>query len=152
MRLPPAVPQTPAVRYDSTLSEGVKFWLPGLPSMVLEFAGIGAQESWGRWTVGPTALIRFDRPLPPDFTLMVTAAAYGPNIGRPVRFSIGGVDKSAVFLVELGKAPPEEKQLRFTSTAPTDTIEIRVPHPQVPGNGDRRALGIALIRLRVQAP
>ncbi len=150
-RLPPATDQA-SVRYDSTLSEGIKFWLPGVPSMVLEFAGIAPQESWGRWTVGPTALIRFDGPLPPDFTLLVTAAAYGPNIGRPVRFSSGGVEQSAVFSVELGKAPPEEKRLRFVSNTPTDTIEIRVPHPQAPGNGDRRAIGIALIRLRVQAP
>lgn len=139
-------------RYPSTLAVGIKFWQAGWPDFVVDVAGIASHESWGRWTNGPVAVIRFDRPLPPKFTLSVTGAAFGPNLGQPVQFISGGVTQTAMFTNELGKGQPQERRMSFALAQPSDRIEIRVPHPTAPGAGDTRQLGIALLRLQIFEP
>ena len=150
----PAAPSKAAApqRYEATLEEGIKFWLPGLPTTVSEISGLSHHESWGRWSNGPFVTIKFAQPLPPEFVLAVTGAAYGPNVGVPVKFFSGGASGSASFSSELGKGRPEVKQMRFKLAKPSDTIEIRIPKPQVPGGADGRELGIAFIQLQVLKP
>ena len=139
-------------RYEATLETGIKFWLPGLPSMVAEMSGVAQQETWGRWTNGPVVVIRFREALPKEFTLVVTAAAYGANAGVPIQFVSGQAAQSAVFPNELGKGPPVTREMKFAQSEPSDRIEIRVPRPQEPGGGDTRALGLALVSLQVLGP
>lgn len=136
-------------RYDSTLAEGVKFWQPGWPTFLADATGLAPQESWGRWTDGPVSVLTFSRPLPAHFTLVVTAAAHGPNLGRPVQFSVGPVTRTATFTAELGRGAPDVRRLDFDLEAASDTLEIRPPNPAPPGAGDRRQVGLALIRLQI---
>jgi 4-amino-4-deoxy-L-arabinose transferase-like glycosyltransferase len=137
-------------RYVSTLAEGVKLWQPGLPTFLAEMTGMAPHESWGRWTDGPAATLRFSTPLPKRFILVVTAASHGRNLGRPVAFSAGNVTQTAAFTAELGKAPPDVRRLSFELASSSNTIEIRPPHPEAPGAGDRRQIGLALIRLQIE--
>ena len=139
-----------APRYDATLHDGVQFWKPGLPLFLADLTGVSSHEPWGRWTDGPVAVVRFAEPLPRRFTLIVTAASYGPNIGQPVEFVAGAVTRTVTFDTELGAGTPDVRRLGFELERPGDRIEIRPPHPTRPSNGDSRALGLALIRLQVE--
>ena len=137
-------------RYASTLADGVKFWQPGLPTFLVDMMGVAPHEPWGRWTDGPSAVLRFSSPLPERFTLVVTAASHGRNVGRPVAFSAGNVTQTASFTAELGKAPPDVRRMSFELASSSDTLEIRPPYPQAPGAGDRRQIALALIRLQIE--
>ena len=152
-RLPPvagaAARGNDVPRYEATLESVIKFWLPGLPSTVAEISGVAQQETWGRWTNGPVVVIRFREVLPREFTLVVTAAAHGPNVGVPVQFVIGQATQSVIFPNELSKGPPVVRKMKFALAEPSDRIEIRVPRPQEPGGGDTRALGLALVSLQI---
>lgn len=140
-----------APRYDAVLAhDGVQFWKPGLPVFLADLTGVSAHEPWGRWTDGPVAVLTFAAPLPARFTLVVTAAAYGPNIGRPAAFTAGSVTSTATFGTALGSGPPETRRLRFETEHRSRRLEIRPHQPTRPDNGDDRALGLALIRLQVQ--
>jgi phosphoglycerol transferase len=111
---------------------------------------VSAHEVWGRWTDGPLAVLTFVEPLPARFTLVVTAAAYGPNVGRPAAFTAGTVTRTAVFGIALGHGPPEIRRLRFDTGGRTRRIEIRPYQPARPDNGDQRLLGLALVRLQIE--
>jgi phosphoglycerol transferase len=95
-------------------------------------------------------VLTFTEPLPRRFTLVVTAATYGPNVGQPVTFIVGPVRRSVVFDTELGSGPPEVRRLSFEMERGADRIEIHPSHPTRPPHGDDRALGLALIRLQIE--
>jgi phosphoglycerol transferase len=146
---PPAARPAGAARYAATPEEGIRFFTPGLPDFVADMSGFSVHESWGRWTVGPLAEIRFARALPQEFDLVVTGSAYGPNVGKPVAFACGQSVQEAVFSSELGKGS-DTHRLGFKTAAGCDKLEIRIPSPTVPPpeSGDGRALGIALSSLK----
>ena len=137
-------------RYAATLEEGIAFGRPGLPTFIAEMTGVAAHESWGRWTDGPAASIRFSTPLPRRFVLVVTGASHGPNLGQPVAFTVGGLTQTAVFTADLGNGPPDVRRLVFDLPSTSDTLQIRPPRPWVPGGGDQRQLGLALVRLQIE--
>ena len=124
-----------------------------LPPAIRTVKGLSAHEQWGRWSdanVHPQVEIRFRDPLPAIGTLSLTARAFGPNVGEPIRVRIG----------------PHEADLRFGAhdttavttyallQAPT-SVEIVPPHPVRPRelgpSHDARRLGIGLVRLTIQA-
>lgn len=148
----PAAASTPAAvpTYASTLQEGIKFYQPGLPSFLDDMAGMSVHESWGRWTDGAVAVFKFTEPLPRRFTLVVTAAAYGPNLGQPATFIVGGVTQQATFTAELGKGPADVRRLDFDVPEAVDRIEVRPAKPQTPGTADARELGLALIQMAIE--
>jgi hypothetical protein len=137
-------------RYPATLEEGVTFGRPGLPTFLAEMTGVAPHEPWGRWTDGPAASLRFTTPLPRRFVLVVTAASHGPNLGQPVAFTVGSMTQTAVFTAELGKGPPDVRRLPFHLASTSDTLQIRPPRPWVPGAGDNRQIGLALIRIQIE--
>ena len=146
------VQRTAAVipRYASTLAEGIKFWQHGLPTFLIDMTGLAPHEPWGRWTDGAAAVFRFSAPLPRRFTLVVTGAAYGPNLNAPVEFVVGDRTQIAVFSTELGKGTPDVRRMPFDLEADAATLEIRPPSPRSPGGGDRRRLGLALIQIQIE--
>jgi phosphoglycerol transferase len=111
---------------------------------------VAPHEPWGRWTDGPAASLRFTTPLPRRFVLVVTAASHGPNLGQPVAFTVGSMTQTAVFTAELGKGPPDVRRLPFHLASTSDTLQIRPPRPWVPGAGDNRQIGLALIRIQIE--
>jgi phosphoglycerol transferase len=146
----PMIRAADAPRYEATLRDGVQFWKPGLPLFLADLAGVSAHEPWGRWTDGRVAVLTFAEPLPTRFTLVVTAAAYGPNVGRPATFIAGSTAQTATFATQLGSGPPEVRRLMFETSERVDRLEIRPYEPRRPDNGDDRALGLALFRLQVE--
>jgi hypothetical protein len=152
-RIDPTRPMTRAAdapRYAATLIDGVQFWKPGLPVFLADLTGVSVHEPWGRWTDGRLAVLTFAEPLPAKFTLVVTGAAYGPNVGRPATFTVGSAVQTATFTTQLGSGTPEVKRLVFETADPADRIEIRPYEPARPGKGDDRALGLALFRLQIE--
>lgn len=143
----PADPLQP--RYASTLAEGIDFKRPGYPEFVGEVAGISGAEGWGRWTdanLAPNARIRFNQPLPPNFTLNLKVRDFfGINAGKDVVVTAG--DKEQKFV--LGKDVDQELQLTFSGVN-GDTIVIAAPNSSEPTGNDGRKMGIGLIALSVK--
>jgi len=148
----PSVAPTPAVpSYRASLEEGIAFAKPGYPEFVARAEGISQTEPFGRWTDGPKAVIVFKDPLPKKFELVVTGAAYGPNVGQPVKVNIGGVTQEIMFNADMNK-DAETQRLSINLEQPADRIEFLVPRPTQPANGDVRRLGIALVELKIETP
>ena len=119
------------------------------PVYVAAVEGISHAEPDGRWTDGPTAKLRFTRPLPPHFTLDLDVPyAYGPNRGLPSRVRIA--DEEREFTPADDRNP---LKLEFDLRRPADTIEIVIAKPTSPQSvgesGDPRRLGVRLRSLRV---
>ena len=134
-------------KFFTMLEQGFNFSSNDFPP-VLSTAGISGAEAWGRWTDGSIANIKFSHPLPLKFDLVVTGGAYGPNIGRPIKFKVGSQTKEMVFT----SGPIEHPQTihaEFALENSADTIEISVPMPTKPNNDDRRQLGIGLVDLKI---
>ncbi|HKU86555.1 MAG TPA: glycosyltransferase, partial [Casimicrobiaceae bacterium] len=124
-----------------------------LPSAVRAIKGLSGREHWGRWSdadIHPHVEISFRDPLPASGSLALTARAFGPNVGQPIRVRIGrhetelrfdAHDTTAVASYALGQAP--------------QLLEIVPPHPTQPctlgDSQDPRRLGIGLVRLTIQA-
>ena len=138
-------------RYEASLAEGIDFKKPGFPNFLAEVSGMSVPEVWGRWSdagAGPVAKFRFKQPLPPKFTIEITANAFGPNLGEAIKVRVGGVEKS---FVHLDASTEHTYSLVFESTNGADTIEIESPKPTSPAelkiSGDGRKL-----RCRVRFP
>ena len=149
----PSVAPTPpaAPSYRASLEEGIAFAKPGYPEFVARAEGISQTEPFGRWTDGPKAVIVFKDPLPKKFELVVTGAAYGPNVGQPVKVNIGSVTQEIMFNADMNK-DAETQRLSINLEQPADRIEFLVPRPTQPANGDVRRLGIALVELKIETP
>jgi hypothetical protein len=138
-------------RYDATLAEGIDFKKQGYPNFLTEVSGMSGYEPWGRWTEGgPTAKFRFKQALPKKFTLDITATAFGPNVGAPVKVRAGSVEKTFV----ITNKAPNTYRLQFVVDGTVDSLEFTPPKPTspseiLPNNGDGRKLGIGLIALKI---
>jgi len=142
-----------APRYEATLAEGIDFRKPGYPVFVTAVTGISGAEPWGRWSdanLASTVTIRFRQGLPAKMTAEVTVAAFGPNLGAPIRMRIGQAERT---IVHSDPHAPGTYKLSFESTGGVDTIEIIPPAPTSPqalaGTADVRKVGVGLVTLRV---
>jgi phosphoglycerol transferase len=140
-----------AASYHATLDEGIAFTKPGYPDFVAKTEGIGIAEPFGHWTDGPVAAIEFKEPLPKKFDLVLTGAAFGPNVDQPVKVTIGAASQDVTFDGDVGKGA-QTRRLPFSLEQPASRIEFHIPHPTQPSNGDVRKLGIALVGLKIEAP
>jgi len=152
-------PESPAVqaplepRYEATLAEGIDFRRAGYPNFIAEVSGMSGLEHWGRWTeaaAGPVAKFRFKQPLPQKFNLEISANAFGPNEGEPIRVRVGQVEKTFV----VPKAVSNATYTLVFDSINGDTLEIVPPKPTSPAeqhvSGDPRKLGVGLISLKVK--
>ncbi len=130
---------------SSTLEDGIDFSRPGLPPFVDSIAGTCAQESWGRWSGGDRVTIELTHTLQGRFRLLFRAIGYGANAGVPITVKIGA--QRRLLRLPLKLAPEEEIAVEFDVRAPSNTIEISVPHPTCPPD-DRRTIGIGFYSLR----
>ena len=138
------------------LADGIDFKKQGYPDFLAEVSGMSSYEPWGRWTdaaAGPVARFRFRQALPRKFTLEITAIAFGPNYGAPVKVRVGGVEKS--FVITPPKKEADTYRLAFETDGTADTLEITPPKPTSPSevdpkNSDSRKLGIGFISLKIK--
>jgi phosphoglycerol transferase len=133
-----------------TLRETINFAERPYPEFLVEVSGVSGRESWGRWTIGPVAKLRFGHALPKTFTLDITANAFGPNTGAPVKIRVGSAEKTFVIARNTG----DTYRLVFATNGTADTLEIFPPKPMSPKelnpqSGDGREIGIALISIAI---
>jgi phosphoglycerol transferase len=112
--------------------------------------GLSYKEDWGQWsdaTKYKNVYIEFDCPLEENIELIISAKAFGPNVGLPFKIKIG----SDVQFLVLGPNIDEFK-LSFENIEKASVLEIFSPNsvsPQDLGiiNGDFRKLGIGIEKL-----
>lgn len=148
---PVTTPATPpaADRYPATLAQGINFTKPGYPDFIAEVTGLSDHEPWGRWSDGTPVVFRFTQPLPSRFTLILTAHAFGPNIGTPIKVKAGASEQTLTLT-----ADDQTHRLDFTLAAPTDRLEFLIPQPTSPADlkqgEDPRKLGIGFVTLQLE--
>lgn len=138
-----------AIRYRA---DSFIFSVPGAPQNVKAFSGISRPEAWGRWSnanLAPEVKIEFAEPLPEKFDLVITAKAFGPNVGKPVPVKVGSQQQN----LTLGEALTTTT-LHFDNPERSATLEIIPPEPQLSNEGnilghEPRKLGIGMEDIKV---
>lgn len=130
----------PSVNFEIDFREAL------LPPYLIT-AGLGAAESWGRWSIADKVVFKFGSILPTRFAFIINAKAYGPNAGLAIPVRAGIQTKDMI----IGADSASVVRLEFSPDGGTDTIEIQVPKPTIPTNGDVRSLGIAIFSLKIEA-
>jgi phosphoglycerol transferase len=77
------------VRYQATYTSGIDFSKAGWPDFIKDASGIGANEPWGRWSLGHEVDLTFFQPLPQHFNLDLVVTPFGPNVGKDLTIEIG---------------------------------------------------------------
>jgi len=137
------------IRYKA---DSFVFNVAGAPEEVKQFSGISRPESWGRWSnaqLGKAVKIEYKAPLPPEFDLVITAKAYGPNADRPIPVRVGNSEQTLTLGHDLSTTT-----LRFRNPAQSNTLEIVPPDPQSTNEGNilghsPRQLGIGMVEIKV---
>jgi phosphoglycerol transferase len=134
---------------DPRAVHSVKFAVPEADPDRVKLTGLSGFEQWGRWSDAKTVQVEFAQPLPRDMTLLLDAAAYGPNAQQDFVVRIGP-DEQRIRL----PAEHHTVRLSFHTDGAARQISIEVPHPVSPsqlGQGpDTRRLGIALYSMAVE--
>jgi hypothetical protein len=115
-----------------------------LPNYVV-VSGLSEAEVWGRWSDADRVIFQFGSSLPKKFALAISARAFGPNAGLPIPVKVGSETQEIKLLSDVTKTV----RLVFSSPSDNNKIELVVPEPTVPKNGDKRALGIAFFSVKI---
>jgi len=122
---------------------------PAPGQLVESIDGVANLEPWGRWSDAKQVVLRFSRPLPARLTVVLTAGAFGPNIGAPFVLRAGSSETRFQLPWEA-----REVVLDLDTDGQQRELVIEVPQPKRPselGNStDTRQLGISLTRLRIE--
>jgi len=123
------------------------------PEFLTRLDGLSRIEGWGRWSdanLGGPIRLDFAAYLPSSFVLEITASAYGPNSGLPVKILIGGIEKEVIFTEQ-----PSTASVSYANIGKATTIEILPPRPVSPRelgiSEDARRLGLGLVRIALHA-
>lgn len=138
-------------RYAATLAEGIDFSRNGYPDFLEEVSGLSGLEGFGRWTDAPMTRLRFRKPLPREFTLLLRFGAIEQNVGKPTVLRVGGVERALI----VTNPSSTEYAVYFDGVEDSDTIEI-IPFSHAglsdldPKNPDMRALGLTMNSLKIK--
>ncbi|MCE0825102.1 phosphatidylglycerol--membrane-oligosaccharide glycerophosphotransferase [Buttiauxella sp. A2-C2_NF] len=138
-----------AIRYPA---DSFIFNVPGAPLEVKAYSGISRPEEWGRWSnanLAPEVKIEYAEPLPEKFDLVITAKAFGPNVGQPMPVKIGSQQQTLTLGEELTTTT-----LHFDNPERSNLLEIIPPQPQLSNEGnilghEPRKLGIGMGDIKV---
>ncbi len=127
----------------------MSFTTSRFPSYVAGVTGFSTPERWGTWSEGAVVEIRFARPLPRSFDLVLRlGTAFGGNRNLPIKVHAGEREQS--FVVD---REPYETTLNFRDIGEATTLSFAIPRPESPmerGEGnDPRKLGIGFVSLLV---
>lgn len=123
-----------------------------LPSSVLGLSGLSVQEPWGRWSDGDEVTVHFANCLPKGpLSIDLRGHAFGPNIGKSVRLTLGSNQTSIV----LGEGDRDLRATLENNEPCGNTLSILVPQKTSPlelgRSDDKRRLGVGLVRLGIRA-
>lgn len=132
------------IRYQAP---GFIFNVPGAPESVKKFSGISRPESWGRWSnanLGSEVTIEYQQPLPEQFTLKMTAKAFGKNIGQPILVKVGNEEHSIILGDKFS-----DVVLHMSNPQASHVLTIVPPAPELSNEGnilghEPRKLGIGI--------
>lgn len=112
--------------------------------------GLAEPEQMGRWSNGKQVVLHLNEALPKDATIVLHAAAYGPNIGRSFLVRAGTAEEQ----VTLG-ADVADKAVHVQTDGTVKVITIDVPQPTSPQSlgqsEDARPIGLMLGSVTVKA-
>jgi len=112
--------------------------------------GLSGVEEFGRWSNADQVVLHLVKPLPASVSLSLTAAAYGPNVGKPFIARLGE-EQQTFTLADTAQTI----QLQFHNPPGLDLLKISIPaatSPQSLGKSiDNRRLGMALSSIRIVA-
>lgn len=120
------------------------------PGIVKRVKGLSTPEVFGTWSSSDVVEFEFANTLPKKFEIHLNAHAFGPNVGKGIKVSIG--DDSAVFtLIDTD----EQKIIRLKNINDSNVIRFKVPNAISPKelglSADVRKLGIAFIEMKIVA-
>jgi len=105
-------------------------------------------EPWGTWTIDKLAVLGFTKALPEEFTLKINARAFGPNIGKPIKLTMGDTTQVMTLTGQF-----QETIINIKNPQRGNRLEIDIPHPTSPKElklgDDTRKLGIAISELKI---
>lgn len=126
-----------------------------MPDGVDSVTGIGARESWGRWSdavQAPAVTVTYRDELPCDFWMNIDAKAYGKNVNEPITIRVG--DRTQY--LRLGKESAMHR-LHFSQVS-GKTVMITPPYPELSREGNTiasptdapdRKIGVGLVSLKI---
>lgn len=128
------------------------FNVPGAPQNVASFSGISRPELWGRWSnanLNPQVRIEYRDALPPRFNLVITARAFGPNVGKPIPVKVGNSVQNLVLSDKMTTTT-----LSFDNPQHSKILTITPPEPQPTNEGNilghaPRKLGIGMAEIKI---
>ncbi len=116
------------------------------PAVIESMSGLSGHEDFGRWSDGRQVVLTWLRPLPRRFVLQVTAAAFGPNVQRPVSVHCGAARAQLTFA-----ATASTVAVTLNQETQARTLIFDIPQPSSPKSlrlsADERRLGIAFQQL-----
>lgn len=117
--------------------------LPLSNGAIVRTEGLAEPESMGRWSNGKQVVLHLQHDLPRNVTMVLHAAAFGPNVGKPFTVRAG----SAVEHITLA-AEPKDVAVQLHTDGSVNQITIDVPAPTSPQSvgpsSDTRTVGIML--------
>lgn len=130
------------------------FNVAGAPEEVKSFSGISRPELWGRWSnaqLGNEVKIEYQKPLPKQFDLVITAKAFGQNTNKPIPVRVGKSEQ----ILTLGN-DVTTTTLHFDNPSSANILEIIPPAPESTNEGNilghaPRQLGIGMVEIKVVA-
>ena len=145
-------PLSPEIRYEVSKEDGFDFTRPGLPDFIEGVEGLSGPEAWGRWSdarANKSVKIVYNSPLPQNFTLVVKAWAFGPNVNQPILFQVGSISKYLIMTQFMS-----EYSLTFENVEKNNhALVIVPPYPRSPQelsiSNDTRKLGIGFERISI---
>jgi hypothetical protein len=119
----------------------------GTPKGLQALTGFSWREPWGRWTDGPQASLRVDRPLDSPFRLeIVMPYVYAEK--APLQVSVRAGTETRSFVAQPGNAT-----LLFEGSAGNDRIDISIPEQPSPktvgASTEDRRIGLGIARVEV---
>ncbi|PNI04321.1 sugar translocase [Vibrio diazotrophicus] len=136
-------------RFPLSLEDSYKFNQAALPSYLEDLSGLSQVEDWGRWSDSKLVRFEFFNKLPSKFVLNFTGQAFGPNTGKEMIISVGGVKESVVLLPNVNTYSVE-----FTlDDIDAQEIQFSIPDPISPRSlgvsSDERTIGVGFIALSI---
>ncbi|MBK3505873.1 glycosyltransferase family 39 protein [Pseudomonas sp. MF6747] len=119
-----------------------------LPYSVSHVSGMSHSENWGAWSSASVVTMKFVKPLPEKFELILNAKAFGPNDGKVFNLSIDGRS----YPVKLSATSGEYK-VNIENPNSVNVLSVVVPFPTSPKqlgmSEDARILGIGIEKVEI---
>jgi len=118
------------------------------PGLIKNVHGLAPAEMWGTWSLSDVVLFEFLSPLPNEFDLSLNARAFGPNVDRAIKVSVG--ESARYFSLSENTA---QKIIRLKNPTCSHVLQFEIPSPTSPKalgiSEDERNLGVGFIQMKI---